>query len=68
MPILDEDTISVSPFGGMADICPQTAKTALLLNWLPNAQPYHNAVYLNDESTRKITRVMRPPPPEIAAR
>lgn len=67
MPILDEDTITVSPFPGMTDICPQTNRKALLINWLPNAQPYHNACYLSDHLLKRVFRVMRPPPPELAA-
>lgn len=70
IPLLDEDTITVSPFAGCADICPQTDDFGytLLLNWYPNYQPAHCSVFWTLDNGKRMFRVLRPPPPELAAR
>jgi hypothetical protein len=65
LPKLDKDTITVSPFSGCADICPQTndLENSLCVNLMPNTR-----VQLNKENFRRMFHVLLPPPPELVAR
>ena len=65
LPKLDKDTITVSPFSGCADICPQTndLENSLCVNLMPNTR-----VQLTKENFRRIFHVLLPPSPELVAR
>ena len=64
IPILDEHTITVSPFCGSSDICPQDD---YILNVL-QVQIAGSSIEISKENLFRLTRVLMPPDPEVLSR
>ena len=63
LPILDSQTITVSPFCGSSDICPQDD---YMLNVL-QLQIAGTSIELSKENMFRMTRILMPPDPEVLA-
>ncbi|OQR67515.1 patatin phospholipase domain-containing protein 2-like [Tropilaelaps mercedesae] len=63
LPILDENTITVSPFSGENDICPEDESFNLMLIHLSNT-----SVAVSPANIYRLVRILFPPHPEILAR
>jgi len=63
LPVLDSQTITVSPFCGSSDICPQDD---YMLNVL-QLQIAGTSIELSKENMFRMTRVLMPPDPEVLA-
>ena len=64
LPILDGHTITVSPFCGSSDICPQDD---YILNVL-QVQIAGSSIELSKENFFRLSRVLLPPDPEVLSR
>jgi len=64
LPILDEQTITVSPFCGNSDICPQDD---YILNVL-QVQIAGSSMELSKENLFRLSRVLLPPDPEVLSK
>ncbi|XP_066973761.1 1-acylglycerol-3-phosphate O-acyltransferase Pnpla3-like isoform X1 [Macrobrachium rosenbergii] len=60
LPILDENTVTVSPFCGDSDICPRDANVNFLQVSLANT-----SIELSKENLYRFARILFPPPPEV---
>ncbi|RXG71437.1 Patanin-like phospholipase domain-containing protein [Armadillidium vulgare] len=63
LPQLDENTITVSPFCGEADICPKDFTAGLVTISLANT-----SIELSRENLYRFTLILFPPPPEVLNR
>ncbi|CAG0885278.1 unnamed protein product [Darwinula stevensoni] len=63
IPLLDEHTITVSPFCGETDICPRDPSASLLQINLANT-----SIELSRENLYRMARILFPPEPEILSR
>ncbi|XP_055299768.1 1-acylglycerol-3-phosphate O-acyltransferase Pnpla3-like [Sitodiplosis mosellana] len=60
LPILDENTVTVSPFCGESDICPRDQSAQLFhMNWA------NTSIELSRQNMNRFVRIMFPPKPEI---
>ncbi|XP_050548798.1 1-acylglycerol-3-phosphate O-acyltransferase Pnpla3-like isoform X2 [Daktulosphaira vitifoliae] len=62
LPILDKHTITVSPFSGLSDICPQDNSD---LKYLVNIA--NNSFELTKSNCFRLARIMFPPEPEMVS-
>ncbi|XP_068218682.1 1-acylglycerol-3-phosphate O-acyltransferase Pnpla3-like isoform X1 [Palaemon carinicauda] len=60
LPEVDVHTVTVSPFGGEADICPKDPTAGLLTVNLANT-----SIELSKENLYRFARILFPPPPEV---
>ncbi|KAK7075006.1 Patatin-like phospholipase domain-containing protein 2 [Halocaridina rubra] len=63
LPEVDIHTVTVSPFGGEADICPKDNTAGLLTVSLANT-----SIELSKENLYRFARILFPPPPEVLNR
>lgn len=63
LPLLNENTITVSPFAGENDICPSDESFNLMLINLSNT-----SIAVSPANLYRIVRILFPPHPEILAR
>ncbi|CAG9563383.1 unnamed protein product [Danaus chrysippus] len=60
LPVLDENTITVSPFCGESDICPRDLSSQLFHVNLANT-----SIELSKQNINRLARILFPPKPEI---
>ncbi|XP_069956157.1 patatin-like phospholipase domain-containing protein 2 isoform X4 [Cherax quadricarinatus] len=60
LPILDDNTITVSPFCGESDICPRDCHVNFMQINLANT-----SIELSKENLYRFTRILFPPPPYV---
>jgi len=65
LPILDAHTITVSPFCGSSDICPQDDN---LLHHILQVSVANTSIELSKENLMRMCRVLLPPHPEVLSR
>lgn len=63
LPLLNENTITVSPFSGENDICPEDESFNLMLVHLSNT-----SIAVSPANLYRFVRILFPPHPEILAR
>ncbi|XP_003740441.1 patatin-like phospholipase domain-containing protein 2 [Galendromus occidentalis] len=63
LPLLDENTITVSPFSGENDICPEDESFNMMLINLSNT-----SIAVSPANIYRFVRILFPPHPEILAR
>ncbi|XP_022249636.1 patatin-like phospholipase domain-containing protein 2 isoform X2 [Limulus polyphemus] len=63
LPILDENTITVSPFSGESDICPQDSSFSIMQISLANTK-----IAITPSNLYRFTRILFPPHPEILSK
>ncbi|XP_053954534.1 patatin-like phospholipase domain-containing protein 2 isoform X2 [Anastrepha ludens] len=63
LPILDENTITVSPFCGESDICPRDQSSQLFhLNWA------NTSIEISRQNVNRFVRILFPPRPEFLSK
>ncbi|XP_037934076.1 1-acylglycerol-3-phosphate O-acyltransferase Pnpla3-like [Teleopsis dalmanni] len=63
LPILDENTITVSPFCGESDICPRDQSSQLFhLNWA------NTSIEISRQNINRFVRILFPPRPEFLSK
>ncbi|XP_055384251.1 1-acylglycerol-3-phosphate O-acyltransferase Pnpla3 isoform X2 [Condylostylus longicornis] len=63
LPILDENTITVSPFCGESDICPRDQSSQLFhLNWA------NTSIEISTQNIHRFVRILFPPRPEYLSK
>ncbi|XP_055902682.1 1-acylglycerol-3-phosphate O-acyltransferase Pnpla3 [Eupeodes corollae] len=63
LPILDENTITVSPFCGESDICPRDQSSQLFhLNWA------NTSIEISRQNMNRFVRILFPPRPEFLSK
>lgn len=63
LPILDENTITVSPFCGESDICPRDQSSQLFhLNWA------NTSIEISRQNVNRLMRILFPPRPEFLSK
>ncbi|KAL7745042.1 hypothetical protein ACLKA6_008110 [Drosophila palustris] len=63
LPILDENTITVSPFCGESDICPRDQSSQLFhLNWA------NTSIEISRQNVSRFVRILFPPRPEFLSK
>ncbi|XP_055854131.1 1-acylglycerol-3-phosphate O-acyltransferase Pnpla3 isoform X2 [Episyrphus balteatus] len=63
LPILDENTITVSPFCGESDICPRDQSSQLFhLNWA------NTSIEISRQNMNRLMRILFPPRPEFLSK
>lgn len=63
LPILDENTITVSPFCGESDICPRDQSSQLFhLNWA------NTSIEISRQNVNRLVRILFPPRPEFLSK
>ncbi|XP_045619539.2 1-acylglycerol-3-phosphate O-acyltransferase Pnpla3 isoform X2 [Procambarus clarkii] len=60
LPILDDNTITVSPFSGESDICPRDSHVNFMQINLANT-----SIELSKENLYRFARILFPPPPKV---
>ncbi|XP_076369555.1 1-acylglycerol-3-phosphate O-acyltransferase Pnpla3-like isoform X2 [Tachypleus tridentatus] len=63
VPILDENTITVSPFSGESDICPQDSSFSIMQISLANTK-----IAITPSNLYRVTRILFPPHPDILSK
>lgn len=63
LPILDDCTVTVSPFSGESDICPQDNYINFLQINIANT-----SIAMSPSNLYRMTRILFPPPPEILSK
>ncbi|XP_055314196.1 1-acylglycerol-3-phosphate O-acyltransferase Pnpla3-like isoform X2 [Sitodiplosis mosellana] len=60
LPVLDENTVTVSPFCGESDICPRDQSAQLFhVNWA------NTSIELSRQNINRFIRILFPPKPEV---
>lgn len=60
LPVLDENTVTVSPFCGESDICPRDQSAQLFhVNWA------NTSIELSRQNINRFVRILFPPKPEV---
>lgn len=60
LPVLDENTVTVSPFCGESDICPRDQSAQLFhVNWA------NTSIELSRQNINRFLRILFPPKPEV---
>lgn len=61
--VLDEDTITVSPFSGESDVCPQDMHQPIVqFNWV------NTSIAVTPENIARLSSVLFPPHPEVMSK
>ncbi|XP_077297192.1 1-acylglycerol-3-phosphate O-acyltransferase Pnpla3-like [Arctopsyche grandis] len=63
LPVLDENTITVSPFCGESDICPRDLSSQLF-----HVNVNNTSIELSKQNINRFVRILFPPNPEVLSR